>query len=353
MTRNDRPSPFPPRPSAPRTLARLVGIAALALLAGCTASSAGGSGSASAPRAGADTATTAEPGSSTPPSTAASTSRSNSAPAATPVHVRLKFGDGQTFGVGIPVIAFFSHRVSDARALQRATTVTVDGQAVTGGRWYFEPVVGHPGYPVEGDFRLRDPWPAHADVQVRMPAKGLSAGRGLAYDDSLSLRFHTGAAQIAVVDESTHRLTLTVDGKVAGRYPVSLGARATPTAHGTKVIMEKGASICMSGPGYHECGVRYTQRLTYGGEYLHAAPWNCVGHPQCVGPQHNIGSGDSSNGCTNLLPVDAQHLYATLRIGDIVKFPNADGPKMTMAAGYGDWNVSWTEWLTGGDTDRS
>jgi lipoprotein-anchoring transpeptidase ErfK/SrfK len=102
--------------------------------------------------------------------------------------------------------------------------------------------------------------------------------------------------------------------------------------------MEKGASICMSGPGYNECGVKWTQRLTYGGEYLHSAPWN-------VG---NIGRFDSSNGCTNLRPADAQRLYNFLGIGDVVIYPNANGPRMQLGMGYGDWNVPWTQWLTGG-----
>lgn len=265
------------------------------------------------------------------------------------MHIQLKFSDGQTFGVGIPVMAFFSRKITDASALQEATTVTIDGSRISGGRWYFEPVAGHPGYPLEGDYRLENPWRAHANVFVDIPAKGLSAGPGLAYDDSLTASFSTGASHIALVDDSTHKLTLYTDDKVDGTYPVSLGAADTPTANGIKVIMEKGVSICMSGPGYHECGVKYTQRLTYGGEYLHAAPWNCVGSPGCVGPRNNIGHANSSNGCTNLLPDDAKQLYATLRIGDIVKYPNADGPKMTMGASYGDWNIPWHQWLTGGD----
>ncbi len=122
----------------------------------------------------------------------------------------------------------------------------------------------------------------------------------MAFDDSLTLDFSIGAAHIGVVNDATHRMTVTDDGKKYGTFPVSLGANNTPTAHGTKVIMEKGRSICMSGPGYNECGIKDTQRLTYGGEYLHSAPWN-------VG---NIGNGiDSSNGCTNLLPADAAKLY--------------------------------------------
>ena len=51
---------------------------------------------------------------------------------------------------------------------------------------------------------------------------------------------------------------------------------------------------------YYECGIKFDQRLTYDGEYLHSAPWNV----------YNITHGiDSSNGCTNLLPADAQKLY--------------------------------------------
>jgi len=29
-------------------------------------------------------------------------------------------------------------------------------------------------------------------------------------------------------------------------------------------------------------------------------------------------------------------------------YPNANGPKMQLGAGYGDWNVPWSQWLNGG-----
>jgi hypothetical protein len=32
----------------------------------------------------------------------------------------------------------------------------------------------------------------------------------------------------------------------------------------------------------------------------------------------------------------------------VISYPNANGPAMTLGAGYGDWNVPWSEWLTGG-----
>ena len=44
--------------------------------------------------------------------------------------------------------------------------------------------------------------------------------------------------------------------------------------------------------------------------------------------------------------VDAE--ARVLRVGDVVDYPNAKGPAMTLGEGYGDWNVPWSQWLTGG-----
>jgi len=272
--------------------------------------------------------------------------RSGTKPAATtstaaplaPVHVSLKWSDGSQFGVGIPIIADFSRKITDGRAFAAATTVTVNG-APARGAWYFEYSDPATGHVMEAHYRLQKYWPAHAKIHVDLPLQGKSAGAGLAFDDNLTLDISTGAAHIATVSDASHTLTLTSDGTVVGTYPVSLGAPSTRTRSGTKVIMEKGLSICMSGPGYSECGVKDTQRLTYDGEYLHAAPWNV----------YNITHGiDSSNGCTNLLPADAVTLYKILEIGDVVQYPDANGGRMQLGTGYGDWNVPWSQWVTGG-----
>ena len=57
--------------------------------------------------------------------------------------------------------------------------------------------------------------------------------------------------------------------------------------------------------------------------------------------------GRLDHGCTDLRPTDAQALFATLRVGDVVDFPNATGAPMQFGVG-GDWDVPWTTWLTGG-----
>ena len=259
-------------------------------------------------------------------------------PGAKPVHLSMQLSDNTQVGVGMPVIAYLSRPITDARAFEAATTVLVNGRAVHGS-WYFERRSGLTGKPIEADFRLEHYWPAHATVSVSVRAKGLSAGPGLGFQNNLALTFRTGAAHVVTVSDKTHQMTVRDDGKVWAKFPVSLGAPQTPTMRGTKVIMEKGLSICMRGPGYDECGVKDTQRLTLSGEYLHSAPWNVFNI------EHGI---DSSNGCTNLAPKDAAKLYKFLEIGDVVRYPDASGSAMTMAEGYGDWDVSWSAWKTGG-----
>jgi lipoprotein-anchoring transpeptidase ErfK/SrfK len=316
------------------SLSRSTGIASLLLAAVALVLAACSSGS---PKT---VVTVTAPGGGKSTVTSGGASSSSSAPAkpATPVHIKLLNSDGSTYGVGMPVIAFFSKKISDGKPLQDATTATVNGHPIRGA-WYFEYSSYYKGYPIEAHWRPQSYWPAHARIHVNVPAKGLSAGKNLAYDDSLTSDWYTGARNISIVDNSTHHIKVTSDGKQKFDFPVSLGASNTPTAHGIKVIMEKGVSICMRGPGYYECHVKYTQRLTYGGEYLHSAPWNI----------HNIESGvNSSNGCTNLLPQDATTLYKFLRVGDVVEYPNANGPAMQLGAGYGDWNLPWGSWQTGG-----
>ena len=253
------------------------------------------------------------------------------------VHIKLATAGDRTYGVGMPVVAYFSQRFPTAKSLSAATTVTVNGTEAHGA-WYFERSM-KPGYPVEGHFRLQKWWPANSTVQIDVAARRVAAGHGLAFSNDVRLSFHTGPRVVAVVDDQKHHMFVTRDGKPVGYYPVALGSSATPTTRGTKIIMRKAASVCLTGAAFHECGVKYAQQLTYSGEYLHAAPWN----------EHNIEQGkDTSNGCTNLMPNDAAALWKVLAVGDVVEYPDATGPKMQMSAGYGDWNVPWRVWQRGG-----
>jgi lipoprotein-anchoring transpeptidase ErfK/SrfK len=335
---SDRADPPAPRFLEPRArhrarlLAPLAAAAAVVAVVGSIVALQGGSNAAHAPIAGRSHGGTA----SSPSHHVASSAPIHVAGAR--VHIKVLNTGGATYGVGMPVVALFSKPFTNGKPLQDATKATVNGKPLSGA-WYFEKSTYYKGYPIEAHWRPLDYWPAHVKVHVHVPARGLAAGNGMAFDDSVTVDFSTGPRNLAIVNDATHTMTVTSDGEKKWIFPVSLGAANTPTERGTKVIMEKGARVCLRGPGYDECDVKYTQRLTYGGEYLHAAPWNT----------YNIDHGiDSSNGCTNLLPKDAQLLYKFLNVGDLVEYPNTDGPTMQPAAGYGDWNVPWSVWRTGG-----
>jgi lipoprotein-anchoring transpeptidase ErfK/SrfK len=265
-----------------------------------------------------------------------------------PVHVAVNISDGTQVGVGMPYIATFGKvKITDGRQLQAATTVTVNDQKVDAA-WYCEYSDPVNGYLMECHLRTKTYWPAHAQIHVELALKGKSAGgvprhpsQEYVFDNSLTSDFETGDARIVTVSNTDHTVTITDDGKVWKQFPTSLGAPDTPTKRGIKVIMEQVKTVCMHDiqGTYNECGIKWDSRVTYDGEYLHAAPWNT----------YNIDHGiNSSNGCTNLHPADALEAYNFLKVGDPVEYPDATGPRMQMGQGFGDWNVTWGLWQTGG-----
>ncbi|MGN6606153.1 MAG: L,D-transpeptidase [Jatrophihabitans sp.] len=313
-------------------------VSLVLVLSACSSSSSGGTATTSGTSTSATSTTDT---SSAPTSTAPSTSTPPPKPKVM-VHIKTLNADGATYGVAMPIIVYFQHRIASAKDFAAATKVTVNGQPQVGA-WYFEGSDANKGYPVEGHWRPEHYWTPHSKVHVDLPMKGVSGGGDYVFDNSLTLDFFIGAQHLGTVDDSgsPHTLKITNDGKPYGTFPVSLGANQTRTRSGIKVIMEQVPTTCMhdTNGSYYECGIKFDQRLTYDGEYLHAAPWN-------IG---NIESGvDTSNGCTNLLPADAEKLFHFLQIGDPIEYPNANGPRMQLGDGYGDWNVPWGVWQQGG-----
>ena len=256
-----------------------------------------------------------------------------------PVHVSLFQGDGQTYGVGMPLIAQFTKKVTDAHAFNQAVTVTVNGQPAQGA-WFWVP--SNAGYAMEAHYRLQKYWPAHSKIEMKMPLKGVSAGKGLAYDDSLTLSIKIGAEHISTVDGASEQMTVTSDGAPVKQLGVSLGQASTPTYLGTKVVMaKKNPEHMVSAPGEanpYSLQVPWSVRLTNSGEFVHAAAWNTG----------NIGSRSTSHGCTNLTVADAQWFYTFSVIGDVVTYADTGTSKvMPSWDGFGDWNVSWATWTAG------
>jgi lipoprotein-anchoring transpeptidase ErfK/SrfK len=326
------------RPSrTPRIVAAVAVLAALLLVVSACATSTSGKGS---PASG-GAVTSAGPSSS-----GASSSHATTKPAVPtkPVHVRALQDDGEVWGIGFALVLYFSPTPTDSSGFTKAASVTVNGHPA-GGAWFWQKP--YADQPIQAVYRPQNYWPAHAKISVNLPLKGVSAGTGLSYDDNLTLNFSTGAAHISTVTTNPLQMVVTSDGKVVKTIAVSLGAAATPTYSGTKVVMQKGEDVPgtdtrkpdgivhMVGPGYSE-DVKWSTRITTSGEYIHGAPWN----------QH-IGQISTSNGCTNLQLDTAQWFYNFSLLGDVVIY-NIAGQTMPSWDGYGWWNLPWSTWQAGG-----
>jgi lipoprotein-anchoring transpeptidase ErfK/SrfK len=240
----------------------------------------------------------------------------------------------------MPITAYLSSSITDAKPFVDATTVTVDGRTAQGA-WFFQKSTIYAGYPLEAHYRPATFWPAHASINLNLPIEGLSAGTGLVYDDSLDLAMKTGPANITRVDGAAERMVVTSDGETVFTFPVSLGKASTPTFAGTKIVMEKDRVERMVGttPGaeYDEL-VPWSVRLTNSGEFIHAASWN----------GGNIGQRSTSHGCTNLNVAAAERYFEFAKIGDVAIYTNTGGDVVPHWDGYGDWNVPWSTWRSGG-----
>ncbi len=85
-----------------------------------------------------------------------------------------------------------------------------------------------------------------------------------------------------------------------------------------------------SADGYDINDVEYAMRVTYSGEFVHAAPWS-------VGSQ---GYANVSHGCTGMSTDNAAWLYNQSIPGDVVEYTGTS-KQMTLTNGYGDWNLGW------------
>jgi lipoprotein-anchoring transpeptidase ErfK/SrfK len=257
------------------------------------------------------------------------------------VQVSLAEGDGQRYGVAMPIIAYFSVAPTDASVFDKVVSVTVNGVPAHGA-WYWERS-SQPADTLEAHYRPAAYWPAHATIHVDMPIAGLWAGPGLVFADNLTLSMSTGAAQVVKINgkPGVDKMYVYQDGALIRTFDISLGAADTPTYLGTAVVLAKAnPQLMVSSPGeaYYRIEVPWSVRVTYDGEFLHDAYWN-----------GQLGQANLSHGCTNMAPADAEWYYTWSQIGDPVSWTNTGTAQvLPVWDGYGDWNLSFASYEHGG-----
>ncbi|ABL82640.1 MULTISPECIES: Ig-like domain-containing protein [unclassified Nocardioides] len=244
---------------------------------------------------------------------------------------------GETVGVGMPVIVSFDLPVSDKASFEKHMQVTSAPSQPGAWHWISD---------TEAHWRPKAYWKAGTDVHVDIDVNSVSAGHGIYGQESRELDFHVGDAHIYRVDAQTHQLKVFSNGKLLRTLPTTTGKPGFTTRSGVKVIIEKFPVKRMnsetigipagSSEAYDIDDVQWAMRVTYSGEFIHAAPWS-------VGSQ---GYANVSHGCTGLSTANAAWLYAMSRRGDVVEYTGTDKP-MTLTNGYGDWNESFQQYRQG------
>jgi lipoprotein-anchoring transpeptidase ErfK/SrfK len=243
---------------------------------------------------------------------------------------------GQSVGVGMPIIVRFNTAVRDRAAVEQALTVTSSKPAEGAWSWVSD---------TEVHYRPKEFWPAYSDVKLDVNLKNVDAGRGVWGMASRTVKFRTGSSMVSVVDVDRHTLSVFRNGKKTRVIPVTTGKAEFLTRNGIKVILEKHTLKIMDAatigihpgdPEYYRLEVPYAMRVTWSGEFVHAAPWS-------TGDQ---GRDNVSHGCVGMSMSNAIWLFNQSQVGDIVKVVGSSRP-LEPGNGYTDWNVSWTDWLAG------
>ena len=87
---------------------------------------------------------------------------------------------------------------------------------------------------------------------------------------------------------------------------------------------------------YYNLEVEYAMRLTWSGEFVHAAPWSVASQ----------GKENVSHGCTGMSNEQAKWFYDLSKVGDVVVYTGSDR-SLESGNGWTDWNVSWADWTAG------
>jgi lipoprotein-anchoring transpeptidase ErfK/SrfK len=242
-------------------------------------------------------------------------------------------GNGWTVGVGMPVIVSFDRVVKKRDRVERALSVTSRPEVEGAWRWFSDQQV---------QWRPKKYWPKGTKVSVKARLKGVELAPGTWGTKTTTAAFRVGAAMVSTVDTANHTLTVRRNGKVIRTIPVTTGKPGLQTRNGVKVIMSRETSRRMdaattgtdpSDPDYYNILVHYAMRLTWSGEFLHAAPWS-------VGSQ---GRANVSHGCTGMSTANARWLFGNSKVGDVVVYRGSTQP-LEWGNGYTAWDMSYKRW---------
>lgn len=203
--------------------------------------------------------------------------------------------NGATVGVAHPVVVTFTMPVMDHRAAEQIIHITSPSGMTGRFTWVDSNVVQW----VPDRY-----WPIHTHVGVSI--------------QELTEGFETGDELLGVASISAHTFTVSRNEEILRTMPASMGKPSRPTPIGDFTALSKERTVVMdsrtigiplnSSEGYL-ITASYAVRVTWGGVYVHSAPWS-------VNAQ---GYANVSHGCINLSPDNAAWYFNTVNVGDPIE----------------------------------
>lgn len=244
--------------------------------------------------------------------------------------------DDRTYGVAMPVVVEFSPGIAakDRAAVEKRMFVSTSPSQP--GVWHWV------SSGTQAFYRSKEYWQPGTTLTVRIALGGLPTGGGRYGDQDRKATAKIGGRVEMKVDNKTKKMTVLKDGKVIKTLLVSLGKKSTPSASGTMVVMEKKEKTVFDTRDAPDPANRYVvdiefaQRLTWSGQYIHAAPWSTA----------DQGRRNVSHGCLNLSTSSAQWLFGQTKIGDPVTVVGTED-KLAAGDGWTAWNLSWKQFIKG------
>lgn len=247
--------------------------------------------------------------------------------------------DNQTVGVGMPVVVEFTRAVrdKDRAAIEKRLFVTSEPAVEGSWHWFSDSQV---------HYRPKDYWKPGTRLSVRIAIGGFPFGKGwYGKRDRVARDVTVGEDLRLEVDNTTKKLSVIRDGQVIKTVPVSLGKPSSPSSSGNLVVMDKKETAMFDSSTYgvpvssadgYRTQVRYAMRLTWGGEFIHAAPWSVA----------DQGRRNVSHGCVNVSMENARYLFRLAKIGTPVVVKSTE-THVGKGDGWTGWDLSWDEYLAG------
>ncbi|WP_407651570.1 L,D-transpeptidase [Actinoplanes sandaracinus] len=250
------------------------------------------------------------------------------------VRVTSFLADGQTVGVGMPLIMKFGKAIPEKYRGEVERRMPVTATPAQEGTWRWIS-------PTEVQYRPKEYWQAGTKVFYKAQLKGVKLGDNAYGRSDLTVDLKIGRKMVMNVSNKTKTMTVEEDGKVIKTIKVSLGKKSTPSASGTMVVMEKAAHTIFDTTdedpvnGY-KTPIDWAQRVTYSGQFIHAAPWS-----EGVQGRSNV-----SHGCVNISEALGKWLFDRTLMGDVVTVSGTE-EKLKNGDGWTNWNMSWEEYKKG------